>query len=205
MKTKLLFFCFLIFSAQSLAQEKLYFNQTELGFLYGKGLEQWDGNREKRMDVSFLTFHGARISKNHVVGFSTGFDQYDEISVIPFALGWRGFMGKSGKPKIFAGFDLGGGSAVLEKKVKDEWNKSWYEGGFLVSPSLGISLPAKKGKSALSFSFAYKRQQISQFWGTFIQPGSQTIPNELLPPGFSSLTENNLLFRSFVFRTGIMF
>lgn len=188
-----------------MAQENVYFGQTEIGFLVRNSVEQWDGSRHKRFDISFMTFHGAHITKNNVVGFSLGIDQYDEISVIPIALGWRGFLGKHRKPKIFGGLDIGGGSTILEKKVSDEWNKSWYEGGSLISPSAGISFPSKKDKTALSFSFAYKRQQISHYWGSLSQPGSQVIGDKQLPPGFNSLTETNFLFRSFVFRAGLMF
>ncbi|MFC5624098.1 hypothetical protein [Algoriphagus winogradskyi] len=204
-KAKLICIGLLFLSFKSLAQEKKYFGQTEIGILFGKSEEQWDGSRQRRFDVSFMTFHGAHITKSHVVGFSLGIDQYDEISVIPVALGWRGFLGKDDKPKLFGGLDIGGGSTILEKKIGDQWSKSWYEGGFLVSPSVGISFPSKKDKTALSFSFAYKRQQISHYWGTLIQQGSQVIKNDKLPPGYNSLTENNFLFRSFVFRAGLMF
>lgn len=205
LKTTILLSCALFFYLNSNAQEKAYFNQTELGFLYGKGSEQWDGSKKHRIDFSLITFHGIRLTKHHVIGFAAGLDQYEELSIIPLTLGWRGFLGQEGKPKVFAGLDFGGGSALLEKKEENEWSKSWYEGGYLVSPSMGISFPGKKGKSALTISFAYKRQQISQFVGTFSTPGSTSIPNDLLPPGYSTLTETNFLFRSFVFRAGLMF
>lgn len=195
----------LLISFQSMCQETKYFGQAEIGFLYGRSAEQWDGNHQERINFSLMTFHGIRVTKNHVVGFSTGLDQYEELNIIPIALGWRGFLGKEGKPKIFGGLDLGGGSTVLEKKVSDEWSKSWYEGGYMVSPSLGVSFPARKGKTTLSVSFAYKRQAISQFWGSLLQSGSTTITSDLLPPGFNSLTENSYLYHSFVFRAGLMF
>ncbi|WP_339755806.1 hypothetical protein [Algoriphagus aquimarinus] len=204
-KTKLLLLGFLLFSATCVAQEKLYFGQTEIGFLYGRGADQWDGNHERRIDISFMTFNGAHITRNQVVGFSLGLDQYDEISIIPIALGWRGFLGKEGKPKIFGGLDLGGGSAILEKKVSNEWSKSWYEGGLMISPSVGFSFPAHKGKTALSFSVAYKRQNISYFQGNLLQPGSQTIASDLLPLGYSSMNENSYIYRSFVARIGLIF
>lgn len=195
----------ILFSLEGTAQDKLYFGQTEIGTLVGRGEEQWDGNYKKRIDVSLLSFHGARISKNHVVGFSVGFDQYNDISIIPIALGWRGFLGKDGKPKFFGGLDLGGGTAVLEKKVSDEWSKSWYKGGFLVSPSVGISFPSLKSKTAFSFSLAYKRQEITHFRGSLSSPGTQTIASDQLPPGYSSMTENSFLFRSLVLRLGIIY
>ncbi|WP_192349061.1 hypothetical protein [Algoriphagus sp. Y33] len=202
---KLLLIGFFLVSLEGFAQKKIYFGQTEIGFLRGRSQEQWDGNHEKRFDASFMTFHGAQVVKNHVIGFSLGLDQYDEISILPIALGWRGFLGKDGKPRIFGGFDLGGGTAILEKKVSDEWSKSWYEGGFLVSPSAGLSFPSKKGKSALSFSFAYKRQEVSQFHGVLSRSGTQTATSDRLPSGYSSLTENNFIYRSFVFRLGLMY
>ncbi|MDR7131410.1 hypothetical protein J2X69_003774 [Algoriphagus sp. 4150] len=203
--TKLLLIGLLLVSIEGFAQKKMYFGQTEIGFLYGKRAGQWDGNHEKRFDVSFMTFHGAQVAKNNVIGFSVGLDQYDDVSIIPIALGWRGFLGKDGKPKIFGGFDLGGGTALLEKKVSDEGSKSWYEGGFLVSPSVGLNFPAKNGKTALSFSFAYKRQEVSQFYGVLSASGTQSVTNDRLPPGYSSLTENHFLYRSFVFRLGLMY
>ncbi|MEB2785064.1 hypothetical protein [Algoriphagus persicinus] len=204
-KTNLFLIGILLISVKSLAQEELYFGQTEIGVLIGRSEEQWDGNHERRTDVSIMSFHGARITKNHVVGFSVGFDQYEDISIIPIALGWRGFLGKDGKPKIFGGLDIGGGTAILERKVSDEWSKSWYKGGLLVSPSVGISFPALKSKTALSFSLAYKRQEITHFRGSLSGPGTQTIASGLLPPGFSSMTENDFLFRSLVLRLGIMY
>ncbi|PZX55729.1 hypothetical protein [Algoriphagus chordae] len=204
-KTKLLLLGFLLCSATSMAQEKLYFGQTEIGFLYGRGAEQWDGNHERRIDISFMTFNGVHITKSQVVGFTIGLDQYDDISIIPFALGWRGFLGKESKPKIFGGFDIGGGSAILEKKESNEWSKSWYEGGLMYSPSVGISFPALKGNSSFSFSLAYKRQNITYFQGSLLQSGSPTIASDLLPPGFSSMNENNYIYRSFVARVGLMF
>jgi hypothetical protein len=196
---------FLLFSSKILAQEKLYFGQAEIGILSGRGVEQWDGNHENRTDFTLMTFNGVRISKNHVVGFTTGLDQYEEISIIPLALGWRGFLGKDGKTKLFGGVDVGGASAILEKKESNEWSKSWYEGGFLISPSLGVSIPAKKGNTALSLSIAYKSQQVSQFFGTLSQSNTPSIGSDLLPPGYSSLTENSYLYRSFVVRAGLMF
>ena len=201
----LVIFGVLLFSGKIQAQEKIYFGQAEIGILYGRGADQWDGTHEDRTDFTLMTFNGVRISKNHVIGFVTGLDLYEEISVIPLALGWRGFLGKDGKPKLFGGLDVGGGTAILEKKESNEWSKSWYEGGFLISPSVGVSFPAKSGNTALSFSIAYKSQQMSQFNGVLSQFDTQSIATDLLPPGYSSLTENSYLYRSFVVRAGLMF
>ncbi|RAI88280.1 hypothetical protein [Algoriphagus yeomjeoni] len=204
-KSYLLFIGLLLLSFESMAQEGKYFGQTEIGILYGRSAEQWDGNHEERTDLTLLTFHGMKISRSHVVGFSVGLDQYDGVPILPFAFGYRGFLGKEGKPKIFGGVDLGYGSAMLEKREENEWSKSWYRGGLMFSPSVGFSFPALKGNSALSLSLAYKRQDISYFQGFLTGPGAQTIVSDQLPPGFSSLSKTENLYRSFVFRAGLMF
>ena len=188
-----------------LAQDKLYFGQTEIGLLAGRSAEQWDGTTERRTDFTLMSFHGARISRNHIVGFSVGFDQYETISIIPFAFGYRGFLGKEGKPKIFGGLDLGIGSAILEEEIENEWSKSWYRGGLMFSPSFGVSFPSHKGNSALSLSIAYRRQEITYFLGNLANLGTQTITSDQLPPGFSSLTKTEYLYNSLVFRIGIMY
>lgn len=190
---------------KGLAQEKLYFSQTEIGFLYGRGMENWEGKREERMDFTFQTFHGARFTPKQVIGFSVGLDQYQDISLLPIALGYRGFIGKEGKPQLFGGLDLGGGSAVLEKKQEDEWSKSWYEGGIMFSPMAGFKLPSKKGKAALSFTFAYKRQEFSYFQGYFERGNVRPFTTFILPPGYNSVNETAFLYHSFVFRMGLMF
>lgn len=210
MRSKVLCLILLLFFSyvRSLAQENAFFHQTEVGFLWGKGIKNWDGNYLNRMDVSISTFHGVKISSHHVLGFSVGYDKYDQIELIPIALGWRGFLGKAEKQRLFAGLDFGGGAAFLEKKETTQWSSSWYEGGMMVHPMLGVKLPAKKGNWALSASLGYKRQQVSYFQG-FLD-GSSRSTNALssttnLPSGFSSFNETNYLFHSLVFRMGVMF
>tara|TARA_R110002020_G_scaffold73141_2_gene187561 strand:+ start:1626 stop:1844 length:219 start_codon:yes stop_codon:yes gene_type:complete len=72
-----------------------------------------------------MTFYGVHITKNHVLGLSTGMDHKKEISIIPIALGLKGFVGKAGSPKVFEGLDLGGCSTMLEKKESGTRTKSW--------------------------------------------------------------------------------
>ncbi|MBC6366750.1 hypothetical protein [Algoriphagus sp. AK58] len=210
MNRKVIYLILLFFFAyvKALAQDNVYFQQTEVGFLWGKGLKNWEGGYENRLNLTFSTFHGAKINPNHVLGFSTGLDQYDQINLIPIALGWRGFLGKEGKPRLFAGLDLGGGAAFLEKKETTDWSSSWYEGGMMVSPTAGVKFPAKRGKWALSTSIGYKRQQASFLQGFFDRSGLSSFATpgiSRLPNGFSSLNETNYLFHSLVFRMGVMF
>lgn len=191
----------------SFGQEKVYYNQTELGFLYGNSVDNWSGENKNRLDISAITFHGARISKHHVVGVSLGFDQYESLSVIPFAVGWRGFLGKENKPQLIGGFDFGGGSPLFEEEEKTEWYESWYKGGVMVSPSIGVKLPAKKGNSSLTMTVAYKRQELGYFMGYFERGDIRPLPTTTsqLLPGYSSMTETSYLFHSLVARIGFIF
>lgn len=198
---------FLFFSSVgAVAQERVYFSQTELGFLWGKGQKNWEGMYINRTNLSISTFHGAYINRHQVIGFSVGFDQYEQVKLLPLALGWRGFLGKENRPNLFAGLDVGGGAAFLEKKEVTEWITNWYEGGIMIHPSIGVKLPAKKGKWNLSASLGYKRQKAAYFQGFLDGSGNQSpSANSKLPTGFSSLNETAYLFHSLVFNMGVMF
>lgn len=207
MKFRLSILCFFLLPfIQSFGQENVYYNQTEFGALFGNAAYQWSGENKKRMDFSAISFHGAKISKHHVVGFSVGFDQYESLSVIPFAIGWRGFLRKENKPQLIGGFDFGGGSPLFEEKEKTEWYESWYKGGVMVSPSLGVKFPAKKGKSSLTMTVAYKRQELGYFMGYFERGDNpRPLTSHQLPAGYNSITETSYLFHSLVARIGMMF
>lgn len=186
------------------AQEKAYYNQTEFGAMFGRSEDNWDGTSEKRTSFSMITFHGARFSKHHVVGISVGLDHYPTIDIIPFALGWRGFLGENDKPQLIGGFDLGAGSTILAEEVETEWGKSWHEGGVMASPSVGAFLPGKKGKTALTITLAYKLQEFSALSGSFDQV-NPTFFSSSLPPGYNSLTETSHSLHSVVLRMGLSF
>lgn len=208
MKAHLLVLVIFFSSVQSVfGQEKAYYNQTELGALFGKKTDTWDGQSENRVDFSILTFHGAKISKNQVIGISIGVDQYESITVFPVAFGWKGFLGKENKPRLIGGFDLGGGFALLEKKEKTEWYESRYHGGLLLSPSIGMKFPSKKGKkTSLTMSLAYKRQELEFFQGFFdFNSTPRPFTSSSLPPGYSSITETSYLFHSLAARMGFIF
>ncbi|MBA4302475.1 hypothetical protein SAMN03080617_00957 [Algoriphagus alkaliphilus] len=208
MTTRLLILGFWIFAyLPAFGQNRPYFNQTELGVLIGNPIENWSGKNKNRVDFSLISFHGAEISKNQVLGLSVGLDQYEPLTVFPVALGWRGFLGKENRPQLIGGFDLGGGFALLEKKEKTEWYESWHQGGLLLSPSIGVKLPSTRGKkTALTMSIAYKRQELGYFMGNFdFNPTPRPFTNSKLPPGYSSITETTYLFHSLVARMGFIF
>lgn len=208
LKTLLLILVFYFSIVRAVAQESPYFQQTEIGLLRGKGPQNWDGSRTDRNNLSLHTFHGIKLHPKHVLGLSTGLDFYDQLTLIPIALGWRGFLGKENKPQLVGGIDIGGGAAFLEKKTSTEWEESWYEGGAMTSAHLGVRLPAWKGKSALSVSIGFKRQEASYSYayknGLLIPPTS-FVPTGILPRGYESLTETYYVFQSLFFRMGLMF
>ncbi|GAA0879655.1 hypothetical protein GCM10009119_26240 [Algoriphagus jejuensis] len=213
MKIQILFL-FIFFLAISIAegQEKIYYNQTEFGVLAGRGVDNWMGESDTRIDFSIITFHGVRFGKknNHVGGISVGFDQYETISIMPVAFGYRALLGKENKALLIGGLDLGGGMTFLEKTEKNEWGANWYEGGMMVSPSIGGYFPGKAGKTALTISLAYKRQGLSLFSGVYdpntaSRPRPSAFSASSLPDGFSSLTETEYLFNSLVIRMGLSF
>lgn len=190
----------------SFGQEKSYFNQSEFGVSFGETAPTWFGEGETRSDFSMITFHGVQLSRHHVVGFSLGFDQYESVDVIPFALGWRGFLGKENKVNLIGGLDLGGGSAILESKERTEWYESWYKGGLMVSPSIGVEFPAKNGNTALTITMAYKRQELGFFTGYFeLDPTRRPLADTSLLPGYSFTSETAFLFHSLVARMGLSF
>ncbi|HSF54231.1 MAG TPA: hypothetical protein VLA71_10780 [Algoriphagus sp.] len=206
MKVRFLILCLFIFSISlGYGQDKAYYNQTEFGAMFGRVENQWSGEIEERINFSMLTFHGARVSKYHVVGFSLGFDHYENLSIVPIAFGWRGFFGKEGKAQLIGGFDIGGGSTILEKGEESEWGKSWYEGGIMASPSVGAYFPDLNGKTALTLTLAFKSQELSYFSGSYNRQGTMPFPSSQLPPGFNSLTETDYLFQSLVLRLGLSF
>lgn len=91
-KTLILIPIFYFSFVRAVAQERLYFQQTEIGIAWGKSQRNWDGSREKRQDFTLMTFHGVKITPKIVIGFSTGLDRYQGVSLVPIALGWRGFF-----------------------------------------------------------------------------------------------------------------
>lgn len=207
MKPQLLIFCFIAFLSQySFGQNRPYVNHTEVGVLVGNPTDSWSGENKNRVNFSLSSFHGAQISKNQALGVLVGFDDYESLVIFPMGFGWRGFLGKENKPQLVGSFDLGGGFALLEKKEKTEWYESWHKGGLMLSPSIGVKFPSKKGKNSLTMSFAYKRQELGYFMGNFdFNPTPRPFTNSKLPPGYSSITETSSLFHSLVARMGFIF
>jgi hypothetical protein len=212
MKKKLLIFIVLSFCAlhSSMAQTKTWMTQLELGLLGGKTKDLWEEKTNERTTLSFSAFHGKEVIRNQLLGVYLGVDNYPTVTLIPVGVGWRWFLGKSTGSQFYGSLDLGYGSAVLEKVERTDWSSTWHESGLVFRPAVGIKMPAKKGKWALTASLGYKRQPTYFYEGTHSQPETRPkIPlfrtRELLPKGFSSLNSTSTLYHSLSFQLGILF
>jgi hypothetical protein len=212
MKKKLLILIVLSFCAlhSSMAQNKTWMTQLELGLLGGKTKDLWEEKTNERTTLSFSAFHGKEVIRNQNLGVFVGLDDYPSITLVPVGIGWRGFLGQKSKPQFFGSLDLGYGSTVLEQVERTDWSSTWHEAGLLIRPAAGIKMPAKKGKWALTASLGYKRQPTYFYEGTNSQ--SETRPRiplfrtrNALPEGFSSLNSTSILYHSLSFQLGILF
>ncbi len=212
MKKKLLIFIILSFCAihSTMAQTKTWMTQLELGLLGGKTKDLWEEKTNERTTLSFSAFHGKEVIRNQILGVYLGMDHYPSITLIPVGVGWRWLLGKSTGSQFYSSLDLGYGSTLPEKVERTDWSSTWYESGLVFRPAVGIKMPAKKGKWALTASLGYKRQPTYFYDGTHSQPETRPkIPlfrtKELLPEGFSSLNSTSTLYHSLSFQLGILF
>ncbi|MEX2565191.1 MAG: hypothetical protein WD431_04560 [Cyclobacteriaceae bacterium] len=158
-----------------------------------------------RVNFSFQTFHGLRFLPRHEFGIVVGIDEYSPLTLLPFGMGWRGWLFPEEKISAYAGLDAGFGFTALEKKEVTEWNEHrWYEGGGMFHPSLGIRLKTKK-QHHWTLSLGYKRQVVSQFSGT---PLSGTFPKNPDPRNtedWNYIAKDRITFNNVVYKIGFLF
>ena len=194
---------FFSFLGEAYSQERTFFNQTEIGALFGKVKTDFEGYTT-RANFSFQTLNGVWINKYHATGFLVGVDTYPNLTLMPLGLGWRGFLDKGKRHTLFAGMDLGAASTMLEKRVETEWTESWYEGGIFINPNIGIRRKSKKGKHTFAWSLGYKRQEATFFEGNK-EIGFSSFRDPSLPPGFNSVRQEEYIFNSLVLKWGLIF
>ena len=192
------------------SQEQARITQLELGLLRGKTKALWEEGTLNRLNFSFSAFHGKEFRPNHYLGIHLGYDHYTNVQLLPIGLGYRGFIGDDIGSKWMVGLNAGFGATFLEKRERTDWSSTWQEGGGFFHPFLGVYLPAKKGKWALTAAAGYKWQPSNFFEGTHSQPeGRPKIhpfwTRDLLPEGFSSLNKVSTLFQSLSFQVGVQF
>ncbi|MFD2202589.1 hypothetical protein [Shivajiella indica] len=194
----------LFFIEHGYAQEKAFINHTDFGLSFGR-VQIWDGNYNTRVNISFSSFNGVRINPNHAVGFVVGIDTYPNLTLMPLAFAWRGFLEKGKRTSPFAGFDLGYSSAWMENRTSNDFSEQWYEGGLMASPTIGIKRNSKKGNYAFTWSLGYKRQNATYFDGIKELQIASSLNSNDLPPGFSSVREEAYIFNSLFFKWGLIF
>lgn len=212
MKKKILFLITLTLCSinYSLAQTNPWMTQLELGMLGGKTKDLWEEKTRIRSTLTFTAFHGKEVFRNQNLGVFVGLDDYPGVTLLPVGIGWRGFIGEKSKPQFYGILDLGYGSTVLEQLERTDWSSTWHVAGLVFRPAIGIKLPAKKGKWALTGSVGYKRQPSFFYEGTHSQPDTRPkIPlfrkQKALPEGFSSLNSTSILYHSLSCQLGILF
>lgn len=190
---------FLIHLADTFGQNLPYVNHMETGVLIGQG------DTGDRTNFSFQSLHGVRINQHHDFGFLIGFDRYPGAKIIPFGMGWRGTLRPENNVSLFAGFDLGYGSMIAEKKMVSMWGQhSWFEGGLMVHPSAGFQFRKRKS-STMTFSLGYKRQGITYFEGSPINDPWLEFPSPSNPDHWQSIRKDNIILRSMSMKLGFIF
>jgi hypothetical protein len=190
-----------IWSAPSWAQEKgaPYVLHLELGASMGSdevGI---------RVNQSIKTLHAVQFHPNHLFGFILGADSYPLLTVVPFGVGWRGVLDPLQKTSWMAGMDLGYGSTVLEKKMESEWNNlSWFEGGLMAHPTVGLRIKNKRN-SAWSFLMGYKHQSSRFYQGLPSANTTVQTPSLSNPADWIYLRKDQITYRNLTVAVGLIF
>jgi hypothetical protein len=191
--------CILLSFSATFAQHLPYVSHWETGILIG----QADGT--DRANFSIQSLHGFRINNIHDFGILVGFDRYPGAMIMPFGVGWRGTLRPENRVSLFAGMDVGYGSMVLEKKMVSEWNQhSWFEGGLMVQPSVGMQFRKRKS-STMTFSLGYKQQQTNYFEGNPINDPWLEYPSPSNPDHWQNFRKDEIFFRSMSVKLGYIF
>jgi len=185
--------------SSAVSQTLPYVNHVETGVLIGQD------DSGDRVNFSVQSFHGFRIDSNHDFGFVVGFDRYPGAKIVPVGMGWRGTLRPENKVSLFAGFDLGYGSMILERKMVTEWNQhSWFEGGLMVHPAAGLQFRKRKS-STMTFGVGYKRQNTTYFDGTPVNDPWLEIPSPANPDHWQYIRKDDIILRSMSVKLGFIF
>ncbi|WP_041779440.1 hypothetical protein [Belliella baltica] len=122
---------------------------------------------------------------------------------MPMGFGWRNILFPEKKYSFYTSLDLGYGSAWFQKKERDNNVETWDEGGWMISPAIGLRKSSKKGNLAFTWTLGFKKQFADSFVGLPIT--GTVIPVEGIRPGYQSLFEENIIFNSLFIRWGIIF
>lgn len=159
---------------------KRYMGSVEFGYLSGN-------NKERDIDYfvaapTVKIYNGYRLHRLLAIGASTGFDLYDNLLIIPLAIGLRGEVLNTRISPVYS-IDAGYGGSFLS----DENGSMKRRGGWMFSPSLGFRV-STGNSTAYTFAAGYKTQkaEIENAWG-------------------STLTEQKITFKRLSLQMGFMF
>lgn len=157
---------------------KRYMGSVELGILSGNNKQQDFNNYVAAPTVKI--YNGYRLHRLLAIGASTGFDFYDNLLIIPLAIGLRGEVLNARVSPIYS-IDAGHGFSFLS----DENGTVKRRGGWMFNPSLGFRV--RTGNStAYTFAAGYKTQkaEIESFWGRTLTEQKITFKRLSLQMGF---------------------
>lgn len=143
-----IFLCFslLLLGLNSKSQNLPYVNQTDVGLLFGE---------EGARSFSAQSFNGFGMDKLNIhLGFITGIDVYQPITLIPLAPSIKYFLNgeKESGPNISltAGYAFSGLKKLEQNQASD--------GGTFFNPTFGLRFKTQR-KEALNLSLGYKIQK----------------------------------------------
>lgn len=139
-------------SAASPAAEdtKRYLGMVEFGYLYGKTAA---GSLNSVASHSVQFFNGVRVHRLVALGVTVGTDFYNNVLVLPFALGIRGELADT-RVSPFYSLDAGYGVASLS----DDNEQRNTVGGWMYNPAVGLRV--KTGNdTAFTFGVGYRYQR----------------------------------------------
>src|SRR5690606_31504343 len=109
------------------------------------------------------------------------------------------------RTSLYGSLDIGHGSAWATKRVRLPNTESWYEGGLLISPAIGIRKKSRSGKNTFSWSIGLKKQKAAYSEGSRTPVGSVPPSDSNLPPGFINVWNESYVLNSLYLRWGMVF
>lgn len=190
----------LLYSQFSFSQKEIgaYIHHAEIGTLLGTSSQG-----AERINFSIQSFHGIQLDQYNQIGFFVGVDTYPEFVLMPMGFGWRNILFPEKKYSFYTSIDLGYGSTWFQKKERENNIETWNEGGWMISPAIGLRKNSKNGKLAYTWAVGFKKQYADSFVG--VPTTGSAPPLEGIRPGYDSIYEENNIFNSLFIRWGIIF
>ncbi|MCH7409204.1 hypothetical protein MM239_07355 [Belliella sp. DSM 111904] len=173
-----------------------YFHHIEVGITSGRL------NNSPRLDYTLQSLHGIQLDAHNKLGFFVGLDSYPKQVLMPLGFGWRNTLSPNRRNSLSFGLDIGYGSSWLDRKELEGNFEKWNEGGFMVSPIIGIARKSKNGALAYTWNLGFKKQFASTFEGV---RGTGVGGVDGIRPGYDSIFEERYVFNSLILRWGILF